>query len=368
VRTLREIGAGIVLTPNATRLLYRAGLGEALRGHAVAPAAVHQRRWQDGRTLLLNPLAQHVGHSGESLFLTAHRADVLSMLQAAVPPERLHLNCRLSAITQDSTNVTLSFDSGVTASADIAIGADGIRSTVRGTMFGVEEPRFTGCVAYRGMVAADRFPRSETHSEYGFWLGPGSHFVHYPVRRGELINFISLIDREAWTEESWTQPADPAELRAFYAGWHEQVRSLVATVEETFVWGLFDREPLSRWSVDRITLLGDAAHPMLPFMAQGAAQAIEDGAALAECIKVYGASPAALAHYEAVRLPRTARIQTVARGNKTRNHLPDGPEQQARDAQMAAGGAQWAIGVSAWVYDHDAANIDSANKGLPSGG
>jgi len=365
----REVGAGIVLTPNATRLLRGLGLGNALERMAVAPAVVRQRRWQDGRTLLLAPVNQLVGSSGEHLFYTVHRADTLEMLTEALPASVIHPGHRLTAFTDAGAQVELEFANGKKATADIVIGADGIHSTVREILLGPQQPRFTGCVAYRGMVEADRFPRSEMHVENQLWLGPGSHFVHYPVRRGELINFVCLIDRDGWTKESWTEPGDPADLRSFYAGWHEQVRALVATVSEIFVWGLFDREPLPRWSFGRVTLLGDACHPMLPFLAQGAAQAIEDGATLAAVLSQgSGDVAAALARYEKLRLPRTAAIQATARGNKHRNHLPDGPAQQQRDAQMASGAANWSIGASLWVYQHDAAAAAKTGAlGLPAG-
>jgi salicylate hydroxylase len=151
-----------------------------------------------------------------------------------------------------------------------------------------------------------------------------------------------------------------------YDGWHEQVRTIISAVEQTFVWGLFDREPLPRWSVGRVTLLGDACHPMLPFLAQGAAQAIEDAAVLTACLANPGNDIAdALRRYERLRLPRTAKIQTIARGNMTRNHLPDGPEQQKRDAEMAAGHAAWSIGATAWIYDYKADEASETYLGLP---
>jgi len=358
VSELREVGAGIVLTPNVSRLLHGMGLSKPLDRLAVAPTVVRQRRWQDGSTLLLAPVQKVVGPSGEHLFYTVHRADMLTMLADAVPAERIHLGHKLAALNDTGHRVELEFENGGRAAADIVVGADGIHSAVRKILFGAEAPQFTGCVAYRGMVPADRFPKSDLHVESQLWLGPGSHFVNYPVRSGELINFVCLIDRNGWTKESWTEPGDPAELRLFYESWHPQVRALVATVNEIFVRGLFDRAPLKRWSVSRVTLLGDACHPMLPFLAQGAAHAIEDGATLAAVLARSGDDvAAALARYQALRLPRTARIQAVAAGNKTRNHLPDGPEQRARDAAMAAGEAQWSIGASAWVYDHDATAV-----------
>jgi salicylate hydroxylase len=351
-RQPREVGAGIVLTPNAVRVLHHLGCAEHLAALGATPTAIRQRRWDDGRTLLCSP----VNPPGRTaMFYTSHRSDILLMLAGELPPARLHLGHRLTGFTDNGDKVEMQFDNGARAEADIMIGADGIHSTVRELLFGAEHPRFTGCVAYRGLVAAERLKALELPNEDQIWMGPGKHFVHYPVSAGRLVNLVCLIERDAWTRESWTEPGDIKDALAAYEGWHPQVRAIIAAVEETFVWGLFDRAPLPRWSVGRVTLLGDACHPMLPFLAQGAAQAIEDGATLAAVLSsANGGVPAALRRYEALRLPRTARIQAVAAGNKTRNHLPDGPEQRARDAAMAAGAADWSIGASAWVYDHDA--------------
>jgi salicylate hydroxylase len=364
-QALREVGAGIVLTPNATRLLYRLGFAEKLKALGVAAVAWRQRRWDDGRTLMFTPVAVKPG--APAMFFTSHRADVLSMLIEALPAERLHLGHRLTGFTDRGDRVEMQFTNGSAVEADMLIGADGIHSTVRGLLFGAERPRFTGCVAYRGLVPAERLKDLDLPLESQLWLGPGKHFVHYPVQGARLVNFVCLINRDAWTKESWTEPGEVADALAAFAGWHAQVRSIISAVDETFVWGLFDRAPLPRWSVDRVTLLGDACHPMLPFMAQGAAQAIEDAATLAALLTRSGDVIETLRRYESLRLPRTARIQSIAAGNKTRNHLPDGAAQRERDAAMAAGAADWSIGASLWVYEHDAfAAAESGNLGLPA--
>lgn len=352
-RALREVGAGIVLTPNATRVLHHLGFADALEALGVAPTAIRQRRWDDGRTLLCSPVVREPGKPPR--FFTSHRADVLLMLAGQIPPRRLHLGHQLTGFIDHGDRVDIAFAGRPPVAADIMIGADGIHSAVRAQLFGAERPRFTGCVAYRGLVPAEKLAHLDLPVEQQIWMGPGKHFVHYFVHARKLVNFVCLIDREGWTKESWTEPGDIAEVRAAYEGWHKQVRSIIASVDETFVWGLFDRAPLPRWSVNRVTLLGDACHPMLPFLAQGAAQAIEDGATLAAVLGGAGGDiAAALQRYERLRLPRTARIQAVAAGNKNRNHLPDGPQQRERDAVMAAGAADWSIGASAWVYNHDA--------------
>ncbi|HXL67245.1 MAG TPA: FAD-dependent monooxygenase, partial [Xanthobacteraceae bacterium] len=365
VRAPREVGAGIVLTPNATRLLYRLGFRAKLETLGVAPLAWRQRRWDDGSTLMFTPVAASPGEP--ATFYTSHRADVLSMLIESLPTERLHLAHRLAGFTDWGDCVEMQFGNGAQTEAGMVIGADGIHSTVRGLLFGAERPRFTGCVAYRGLVPAGHLSGLDLPTESQLWLGPGKHFVHYPVQDARLVNFVCLIERDTWTKESWIEPGDVADALAAYAGWHAQVRSIISAVNETFVWGLFDRPPLLRWSVGRVTLLGNACHPMLPFMAQGAAQAIEDAATLAAVLAQSAADvPQALRRYESLRLPRTARIQTIAASNKMRNHLPDGPQQRERDARMASGAADWSIGASTWIYEHDAvAAAETGSLGLP---
>ncbi len=235
------------------------------------------------------------------------------------------------------------------------IGADGIHSIIRHILLGPERPRFTGCIAYRGLIAAERVAHLDIENTTNNWMGPGRHFVHYYVSAGRLFNFVGLLEQDNWIKESWTEPGDVADLAAAYAGFHAQVRGIIAAASETFKWALLDRDPLPRWSFNRVTLLGDACHPMLPFLGQGGAQAIEDGATLAACLARHSDNVvAALGLYETLRLPRSARCQAVSRANMAVYHLPDGPAQQARDAQLAAGTAGWSHSATAWLYDHDA--------------
>jgi salicylate hydroxylase len=240
------------------------------------------------------------------------------------------------------------------------VGADGIHSTVQRLLVGEQSPNFTGCIAYRGLIPSERLVELEIPVEAQVWMGPGRHFVHYYVQDRRLLNFVALMEQDTWTRESWTDRGEVADALAAYEGWHPQVRTILDSVDETFVWALFDRAPLDRWSVGRVTLLGDACHPMLPFMAQGSAQAIEDGATLAACLSVTDDVPAALRRYESARLARTARIQACSAHNKVRFHLPDGPEQQERDAEMATRSTDWSIEAVAWIYGHDAGNLEDA--------
>jgi salicylate hydroxylase len=357
-KALREVGAGIQVSPNASRVLHGLGLANELAKLGVRPLAWHQRRWDDGRTLLRTPLGDVVETAFGFPHYQSHRADVLRILVHALPADRLHLEHRLIDLINLGEYVEAKFENGVRISAEILVGADGIHSTVRRLLFGPENPRFTGCAAYRGLIPAERLSWLNLDLTSELWMGPGKHFIRYFVQNQRLVNFVCLIDQDSWKGESWTDHGEVADVLAAYEGWHPQVRSIIAAVDETFIWGLFDRPPLSRWSVGQVTLLGDACHPMLPFVAQGAAQALEDGAALAACLTKVANSAEALRRYETIRLPRTSQIQAMAAGNKIRFHLPDGPAQEERDAQMVGGSTDWSIKSIAWVYGHDAGMID----------
>jgi salicylate hydroxylase len=355
-RALSEVGAGIQVSPNASRILHGLGLADELAELGVRPLAWHQRRWDDGRTLLRTPLGDEVVKAFGFPHYQMHRADLLAALVRALPEERMHVGHRLTSLVDHGDRVEAVFENGERVEADVLVGADGIHSAVRRILFGPESPRFTGCVAYRGLIPAGRLTDLGLEVTAQVWMGPGKHFVHYFVQSKRLVNFVALVDEDTWTRESWTDRGEVADALAAFDGWHPQVRGILEAVEETFIWALFDRAPLERWSAGRVTLLGDAGHPMLPFMAQGAAQAIEDGATLAACLAKHGERGVAeaLRLYETLRLPRTARIQGLSAYNKTRFHLPDGPEQEARDAEMAKGSTDWSIEAIAWIYGHDA--------------
>jgi salicylate hydroxylase len=236
---------------------------------------------------------------------------------------------------------------------------------VQRLLFGETAPHFTGCAAYRGLVPAQRLEHLDLEVSAQIWMGPDKHFVHYFVANKRLVNFVAVIEQDTWTRESWTERGEVADALAAFAGWHPQLRRILESVDETFIWGLFDRAPLPRWTVGRVTLLGDACHPMLPFLAQGAAQAMEDGVTLASCLRKFANVTEALARYQALRLPRTALVQSLAAANKSRFHLHDGPEQVARDAEMAAGGTDWSLATIGWLYGHDAATaVETGHLGL----
>jgi salicylate hydroxylase len=361
-RTLSEVGAGIQLAPNCTRVLRRLGLLPAVERAAVRPAAFEFRRWDDGRLLSETPLADAVERRFGAPYWHAHRADLVAALAGALPPGRVAIGRRCAGVDERGGRVALRFADGGTAEAELVVGADGIHSAVRAALLGPEAPRFTGNVAFRGVVPAERVALLGLERRCTVRLGPGGHLVHYFVSAGRLLNLVCVLEQGSWTRESWTDEGDPAELRAAYAGWHPTVRGMVDALDAAAKWALFDRPPLPHWSFGRATLLGDACHPMLPYMAQGAAQAMEDAATLAACLAAAHPDelPAALRRYEALRLPRATRVQAMSRGNAERFHLADGPGQRARDAAMASGFGlspeiEWLFGHDAWEIDEDEA-------------
>jgi len=354
---LTEVGGGINMAPNATRVLRTLGLGAGLDREGVRPLGTHQRRWQDGRTLQRAPLNPQCEELYGAPHMTIHRADLLAVIAAAFPTERVHLGHRLIGVSNTADGVEASFDNGARITPDVLVGADGIHSAVRAALFGEEEPAFAGCVAYRGLVPVERIASLDLELGNQSWVGPGGHFVHYFVSRGRLLNFVGWTEHDEWNREDWTDRATVARALAAFAGWHEQVRTIISSAETCFIWALFDRDPLPHWSAGRTTLLGDACHPMYPFMGQGAAMAIEDGVTLAACLRTINNPAEALLHYERRRLPRVTQLQAMSRANKLRFHMRDGPEQQARDAEWAKAGDRSPDALR-WLYDFDATAVE----------
>ncbi len=322
---LRDVGAGIQLSPNCSRVLHHLGLEPELKAAAFLPEAIQFRHWRNGRVIGASPLGEDAVRRYGFPYYHVHRADLLDILVAAaqrLPNILLRCDTKVRCFSQDDTRATLSSPDGP-HDGDVLLGADGIHSVIRAGLWGDDRPRFTGCVAWRALVPADRLPQGMVRPMATAWWGPGGHFVHYYVRRGELVNCVGVIEKAGWEVESWTARGDHAEFAADFAGWHDDIQRLIDNAERDslFKWALHDREPMPRWGKGRVSLLGDACHPTLPFIAQGAAMSIEDAAVLAGCLAVDNEASAALQRYERLRRDRTAGVQRGSRRNATLFHL-----------------------------------------------
>jgi len=310
---LGEIGAGIQLSPNASRVLMALGLDRAFEAIAFEPERHVVRNWKTGSTVSATQMKGVFRSQYGAGYFGAHRADFHAVLQRAVPADCIRLNATCTAVSQHADRAVLSFADGRTADADVVIGADGIRSAVRAALYGPDAPRFTGHIVWRGLVPTDALPKRLIDPDMTAWFGPKGTVVHYYVRRGEIVNWIAHYEAD-WREESWSVESDWREAAQAYEGWHPLLAELFSRTQRCYKWALYDRDPLPRWTDGRVTLLGDAAHPMLPYLAQGAAQAIEDGYVLAEMLAAHRSDPLeALLAYQQARLPRTSRIQLHAR-------------------------------------------------------
>jgi salicylate hydroxylase len=311
-----EIGAGVFLTPNSVRHLQRIGLEPAVEKWGARVGRESRYFRHDGA-----PIApvQVTDTSGWNATFGMHRADLVNMLAEALPPGTVRTGHRCSSFEQDGNTARISFANGASAEADIVIAADGIHSELRPYVFPPSSPVFHGSVAYRGLVPHERVPHWPT-DRWQMWLGKGRHFLAFPVRAGKLINYVGFVPTDEEMKESWSAPGDPDVLKQEFAGWDPRIQELLSEVEVTFRWALYDREPLPVWTRERLSLLGDAAHPMLPHLGQGANQSIEDGMALATILGRADrtTAPLALLAYERLRRERVAQVQRGARENGMR--------------------------------------------------
>jgi salicylate hydroxylase len=342
---LGEIGAGVFLTPNSVRHLQRVGLGPAVEkaGARVGTGSHYFRH--DGA-----PIApvQVTDSAGWNATFGMHRADLVEMLAAALPQGVVRTGHRGTGFEQPGDIARVTFENGATAEADIVIAADGIHSELRHYAAPPSRPVFHGTVAYRGVLPHHLIPHWPA-DRWLMWLGKARHFLTFPVRAGELINYVGFVPADAEMKESWSAPGDPDMLRREFEGWDPRIGTLLRRVEKTFRWALYDREPLPAWTNGRLTLLGDAAHPMLPHLGQGANQSIEDGMALATILARTGPdnAPAALLAYERLRRERVAAVQRGARENGMR-YDSSYADLGVRDAEIAAHAA-----FRRRLYDHD---------------
>ena len=320
---LGEVGAGLTISSNATHVLNAIGLTDVLPVIGLRPDQGGVKHWRTGETMVEIMRGDEMLQRYGAAYYQVHRADLhdaLAQQVRAADPGAIHLGQRFRSMTAQGRTTTLTFESGVSVDADVVIGADGSRSAVRRALFGALEPRFTGFIAYRGLV-----PRSALPSEADrpsllrptscISIGPGHTFARYLIRGGSTVNFVGLAERDDWREEGWSIRSSVEELAREFAGWYEDLQTIIhaAPPDQLFKWALFDRDPLPTWTRGSATLIGDAAHPMLPFLGQGAAMGIEDGMVIARAFAESDSLATALSRYEAARLERTTFVLEKSR-------------------------------------------------------
>ncbi len=351
-----EIGAGLNLTPNAVKAFRTLGLGRQIEDIGWGSEWLMIRSWKSGRYISRNRRGEYRRKFGAPN-LTVHRVDLLDVLCGALKTTDIRLGKRCIGVDGGDGIASARFADGSTVEADIVVGADGIHSAVRNSLFGADVPRFTGCICWRGMAPVDAVPDDINTADGTMWLGPYGHVVHYRVRRGELVNIVAHVDSDAWSEESWTRECDLEEVMTAYEAWNSALTRLYPCSTRWYKWALYDRDPLQCWSKGRVTLLGDSAHAMLPYLGQGAAMAVEDGCVLAAMVARHGDDfGAALLAYERMRAPRAQAAVLGSRARAKENHLASPWARLKRDVRFALRerfGVDTTAFKVAWLYDYD---------------
>lgn len=356
-RALGEVGAGLTIFPNALRQLERLGLGEALA--AVGAKIGEGSRYCRADGTVVGPIVT-TDSTGWNGMYGMHRADLLNILAAKLPPKTIRLGQCCTGIVQTASSARLQFAHGDSVEVDIAIAADGIQSTLQKYVVEPIPPEYSGVRAYRGLISREKLP-GWPEAAHVVWMGDGKHFIVYPVRSGRLLNYVGFVPTKSETIESWSAPGEVEELIASFDGWDFQIAQLLETVETCYWWGLYDRRPLASWTSGRLVLLGDAAHAMLPHLGQGANQAIEDGVALAVFLEGRDPDeiPTILQQYEKFRRARTDAIQAEARKTGLRYDSKYENLEQ-RDREIANSGA---FRKSLYDYDVEKAAVAHATAG-----
>ena len=360
VEKLAELGAGVQISANGARVLFALGLEDAIRAVWSEPAGKEIRLWNSGETWKLFDLGtESVARYGAPYFMI-HRADLHTALIDAVralKPDAIRLGARATGFKDDGKTVTLHLASGEHMTGDALIGADGVHSRIRNILAGDDRPEFTGCMAWRGLVAVEQLPAHMRRNVGVNWVGPGGHVINYFLRRGEIFNFVGIVERD-WRVESWTERGTREECAVDFRGWNEDIHAIIRSIAEPYKWALLGRTPLTRFSHGRVSLLGDAAHPTLPMLAQGANMAIEDGMVLARCLSAYQDAETALARYEAARVERTAKLVRGANEMAKRFHNPALADAAGAKAYVDA---QWNEETVKqrydWIFSYDATRV-----------
>ncbi|MBL71020.1 MAG: monooxygenase [Rhodobiaceae bacterium] len=356
---LGEVGAGIQLPPNAMKVFQTLGFEDALVDIAFRPEALEARMGRSGLELFNIPVANAAIKRWGAPYLHIYRADYIALLHNALRakrPDAVQLGTEIIGYEQTTNAIHAQLADGSHITGDVLIGSDGIHSRIRTTMVGDDTPVFTGNVAWRAVVPTEKLGDLAPRPTACVWMGPGKHCVTYRLRRGALTNFVGVVERDDWTIESWSERGAKAEALADFDGWHPTITHILNEAEELYRWALFDRAPLSKWTDGRVALMGDAAHPMLPFMAQGAAMAVEDAWTLAQQLALTENAPRALQDYQALRQARASHVQALSRANAKTFH------KRTRLSQLGTYGPLWLAGKIVptsiharqdWLYGHD---------------
>jgi salicylate hydroxylase len=339
---LTEIGAAIALSANATREYARLGLLDELAAAATIPTELVHRHWQDGSRVAAHPVRKdhaYVDRFGAPYF-GIHRADLQKTLSGAFGVEHLHLGCRLTDLVPERDSVVLEFANGRVERADVVVGADGVRSTVRRWVTGADDAVYSGTSAFRGIVPTENLPSLPDPHAIQFWMGPDAHLLHYAIGgAGELVNFFAVVEGPSiWLHDGTVAEVSEDVPVASFRGWHPAVTEMIRAAESPIRWGLFTVRPLLRWHRGRVVVLGDAAHGMLPHQGQGANTSIEDAFALAALVADTRPGEDLEPVFSRYRTLRRARTRAIQRSSWVTNsllHLPEGPAARMRDAKMA---------------------------------
>ncbi len=358
---LKELGAGVQISSNGTRVLYALGLGPAIERLGVVVAGKEIRLFSTGQTWKLFDLGLVSVERYGFPYMMFHRGDLHAALLDGIrreKPDAIHLDRKCTGVTPSADGVEMQFESGERARAPLVIGADGVQSRVRLSVFGADRPEFTGIVAWRGLIPRDQVPAGIKLDIGTNWVGPGGHVVHYPVRGGALLNFVGLLERDDWRVESWTVQGTKDEFVNDFRQWNPLIHECIRCVDVPYKWALFARPPMPAWTKGRVTLLGDACHSMLPMLAQGAVMAIEDGLVLARCIGKYGAAPEALQRYEAARHERANRAVAGSADNARRFHNPELANAAGAEAYVTREWQEDKVKARYdWLFTYDAAGV-----------